>query len=140
MPVGAEIDEAAHGAFRTDLLSDLDLVEPVLGRKHEAVRSEMRRQLLQRSFGRHRFHGEHDTVVGAGDVTRLDRGEGDLERVDRTGDLQPGRAAGLHVVSHDVDQQHRHAGACPPGAERAADRACAPDQDRFGWAHRGTGL
>ena len=138
VPVGAEIHEAAHRALGSDLLGDRDLVQAVLRREHEAVRREMRRELGQGGFGRGRFHRKHDAPVDAADVMRFDGRDHDLELVDRPGDFQPVGAARPHVLADDIDQQHRHARARPIGADRAADRARAPDQDRL--AHRDNGV
>ena len=132
MPVGTEIHKAAHRALGPDLLGDGDLIEPVLRREHEAVRREMRSELGQGSFSRGCFHGEDDALVDAVKFMRFDRRDYDLELLDRPGDLQSIAAASPHVLADNVDQQDRNARARPVGADRAADRARTPDQDRLG--------
>ena len=72
-PIGAEIDEAAHGALGPDTARDRELVQSVLGREHVAVVGEMRRKRVERRLGVLRLHGEHDAPEDALHLVRRRR-------------------------------------------------------------------
>ena len=114
------------------MFRDGELVQAVLGGQHEAVLREMRLQRGKRGFRRAGLDRQHDAAVAAGQFGRRHRRHDLAEFLDRPGDREPCRPAGLDMLGHDVDEQDRNAGARPVGAERAADRAGAPDQDGFG--------
>src|SRR3954471_13138387 len=89
----------------------------------------MRGERLKRLFGMLRLYGKDDAAEDALDPLRRD-GRGYLrERVDGALDRNALGAAGLDVLGDIVDEQHVDAGALPVGADGAADRAGAPDQD-----------
>jgi hypothetical protein len=83
-----------------------------------------------------RLDGQHDAPVGARHVLRAHRPQPLREGLDRPFDRQAVAVDRIDMLLHDVDQQHVLAGACPVGAQRAADRAGTPDQDGVLVGHR----
>ena len=88
----------------------------------------MRGERLKRLFGMLRLYGKDDAAEDALDLRRDGR-DYLRERVDGALDREALGAAGLDVLGDLVDEQHVDAGVLPVGADGAADRAAAPDQD-----------
>ena len=130
--VGAEIDEAADRACRADPIRDHELVEPVLRRDHAAVLGEMWGERCHRCGGVLSFDREQHGLELALEPLGGERRGRYPELGDWPGD--PAAVAGEHrdVVGGPVDEQDVVAGADQIGADRAADRTGAPDDDRAG--------
>ena len=133
--VGAEIDEAADRALLADDIGDDQLVQPVLRRDHDAVIGKMRQQRLSGGTRVLRLHAEEYPVERALEIGRQESRSLDRVLEDRPGDPQARRVDRRDMTCLAVDEDDGMAGADEGGAERAADRARAPDQDRLAHAH-----
>ena len=128
-PVGAEIDEGADRAVAADDALDDRLVQPVLQREHVAVLRQMRRERAGRRLGVLRLHRQEDALPGAGEFVRREGRRGDGEFLDRAGDAQAARRGSPRHARAPHRRSDVVARALQPRADRAADRARAPDQD-----------
>ena len=116
---------------RPDDALDDQFVQPVLQRQHKAVLRQMRGERAGCRLGVLRLHRQEDALPGAGEFIRREGRRGDGEFLDRAGDAQAGAADRRDMLGHHVDERDVVAGALQPRADRAADRAGAPDQDPF---------
>jgi hypothetical protein len=130
-PVGAEVDETAHDTRRAGAPGDLELVQAILCRQDEPVRSQMRQQRIERGSGRLRLHREHDSPIGAAELVGSHGRNALREVLDVAFDRQSCAAAGLDVLAHDVHDHDRDAGTRPIGGDRAPYCAASPDDDGF---------
>ena len=132
-PVRAVVDEAAHRARLADMPGDDEFVEAVLRREDEAVLGEMRGDVAHRRVGVVRLDGEDDAAEPALDLARHEGAQGTSgELLHGPLDREASRAHRRDMVGGAVEAR-----AHPGGADRAADRAGAPEKD--GIAHFGHG-
>ena len=128
-PVGAEVDERADRAVASHDALDDQFVQPVLQRQHKAILRQMRGERAGCRLGVMRLHRQEDPPPRAGEFIRGEGRRGDGEFLDRAGDAQAGAADRRDMFGHHIDERDVVARALQPRADRAADRAGAPDQD-----------
>jgi hypothetical protein len=109
---------------------DGQLVEAVLRRDDHAVLGQMRQEGLGRALGVLRLDAEQDDLVAAAQPVRREGGRLDGEGLDRPFDVETVGIDRRDMLGDDVDEDDIVAGALEVGADRAADGAGAPDEDR----------
>ena len=125
--VGAEVDERADGPLGPHRGGDDRLVQAVLERDDEPVRSETRRDVRERGLGVVRLHRKENRAELLRKRVGRHRACRHRELLDRPLDREAVLVHRGNVVGIDVAEEHRVAVPREPGSHRPADRAGAYD-------------
>ena len=131
-PVGAEVDERADGARRPTMLAMMFSFRPFCSDNTCHHRQETAAKCASPRRCVCAFTARKMLPPVAGQFRRRERRRRHAEFFHRAGDAQAVRRVADRgdMLRYDIDKRHVVAGAFQPRADRAADRAGAPDQDR----------